>query len=189
MMANTIDVFESLKLLTFKCTKKVQDYLSLLPEEISPAELNSESLLGDWYVNLLVIDRRKCLLFVNERTLMSFIAFGIKKSNRLKDQIHELFIHHLFQLGKLVDLPLEGLGQVLDEYFESRYSKTSSKRLLGHMNELAYLYQDIIMDEGGFTYCDLNRIIFDMNHMPQSNIGFKDSVELAKELMMVVKVN
>lgn len=171
-------------MLTFKCTKKVQNYLSISPAELTGTEINNESLLGDWYVNLLVIDRRKCLMFMNERTLLSFISIGFKKSKGLKHDIHEVFIHHLFNLYTLLGLPLEGLNRVMDDYCEYGYSKTASRKLLGNMNDLAKLYQATIAYNGGIEHCDLSEIIRSMNHTPQVSLNHQYSVDVAKALLL-----
>lgn len=172
--------------LTFKCTQKVRDYLLLTPEDLTEPKENSDSKLGDWYVNLLVIDRRKCLLFMNERTLLSFLATGVKKSKYFKHDVHQIFIHHLFKLHKLLELPFEGLNQVMDDYLEYSYSKTNSKKLLGNMNDLAHLYQVMIAYNGGIDHCDLSEIIRLMNHTPQANLNHQYSVDVAKTLLSAI---
>ena len=158
--------------------------MSISAAELIAHEINNESLLGDWYVNLLVIDRRKCLLFMNERTLLSFISIGFKKSKNLKHDIHEVFIHHLFNLYKLLGLPLEVLNRVMDDYCEYGYSKTASRKLLGNMNDLAHLYQATIAYNGGIDHCDLSEIIRSLNHTPQANLNHQYSIDVAKALLL-----
>jgi hypothetical protein len=38
----------------------------------SSAELAQPALLGDWFANLIRIERRKCVIFTSERTLLTF---------------------------------------------------------------------------------------------------------------------
>lgn len=171
-------------MLIFKCTQKVRDYLSLAPNELTEPVDHTNSVLGDWYVNLIVIDRRKCLLFMNERTLLSFIAIGSKKSKGLKHDVYEMFIDHLFNLYKLLEFPLDGLNQVMDDYVEYRYNKTASKKLLGNMSDLAHLYQATIAYNGGIAKCDIAEIIRLMNHTPQANLNHQYSVDVAKAIFL-----
>jgi len=171
-------------LLIFKCTQKVREFLSLAPNELIEPVDHTNSLLGDWYVNLIVIDKRKCLLFMNERTLLSFIAKGFKKPKSLKHDVHQVFIHHLFNLYKLLELPLDGLSQVMDDYLEYGYSKTDSRKVLGNMNDLAYLYQVTIDYRGGLDDCDLSEIIRLINHTPQANLNQQYSVDVANALLL-----
>ena len=44
-----------------------------------------KSYLGSWHANLIYIDRKKCLLFVNDKTLFNFIVPDISRA-----QIKEL---------------------------------------------------------------------------------------------------
>lgn len=49
--------------------------------------------VGNWYANLLRIERRKCVMFTNEKTLYSFLAFVVLKEN-LRN-IEQVFFTHL----------------------------------------------------------------------------------------------
>ena len=44
---------------------------------LKPADLSTDSetdaLLGSWHANLIHINRKKCVLFVNDKTLFNFI--------------------------------------------------------------------------------------------------------------------
>jgi hypothetical protein len=67
-----------------RCTKKLQTAMGLKPEALIQHEVEP-SLLGSWHANLLVINRSKCVLFVNDKTLFSFIIPAMQKG-----QWHEL---------------------------------------------------------------------------------------------------
>jgi hypothetical protein len=61
--------------LILKCTKKVQDYLKLKSDDlVEPVE--REEGFGTWYVNQFQVDRRKCLIFMNEKTLKWYRKTG-----------------------------------------------------------------------------------------------------------------
>ena len=67
-------------MLQLRCTSKVLKLLDLGPKDL--AEIRApDSLFGNWYVNLFVVDRRKTLLLMNERTLLSFVIYGVRKDN------------------------------------------------------------------------------------------------------------
>ena len=61
-----------------RCTGKVLKGLGIKPNQLNNIK-KPDSILGNWYVNITTINRRKILLFVNERTLLSFIIFGLKR--------------------------------------------------------------------------------------------------------------
>lgn len=62
------------------CTQKILKELDVPlvePDKIThPAEG-----LGNWYCNLIRIDKRKCLLFTNGKSLYSFLIPNVLKAN------------------------------------------------------------------------------------------------------------
>jgi len=169
-------------LLAFKCTKKVQDFLSIKASDLSDVSSNN-TLLGAWYVNQIIINRRKVLVFMNEKTLLSFIVIGVKKSKMIKDDFAEIFLHHFFNFMKSMDFPLSKMGQMMDEYQDAQFCKTDSRQALGNLNDLAFLYEHMIYDHGSLESCDLNDVILKMNDVPQKNLRHKTSRQIAYELL------
>lgn len=170
-------------MLTLKCTKKVQDYLSLSQAELTDTQDQTNTLLGPWYVNQLTIDRRKVFLFMNEKTLLSFITFGARKTKTLKHDLPSIFMQQFFQLMKLMELPLEKSDQIMQDYFQAEFRKTDSRILLGNMNDLAHLYEHMIYHHGGFSHCNLSEIIYSINKTPQRNLGWKYSTDIVEEIL------
>lgn len=167
-------------MLQFRCTRKVQKEFKIKPNELSEI-LEPDSTLGNWYVNISTIDRRKTLLFMNEKTLLSFILCGVKKSNI--ENIHEVFLKALNQLLLMEGLDYPVINKLNNEYFNLEYTKTNNKSCLGNMNDLMSLYKHFIYSDGGLKYCNLNDIITNINRTPQKNIGWGYSIDLAKELL------
>ncbi len=171
-------------MLQFRCTAKVQKELGLKPKDLDEIS-EANTMLGNWYVNISTIDRRKTFLFVNERTLLSFILYGIKKSN-IAD-MHEMFLKALNQLLLMEGADYPIIDKLNNEYFNLKYTKTNSKQLLGNMNDLMSLYKHFIYSDGGLRYCDLTEIIHRINRTPQKNIDWGYSIDLAKELLQCNK--
>jgi len=167
-------------MLQFRCTAKAQKMLGIKSKDLSEIK-TSRSMLGNWYVNISTIDRRKTFLFVNERTLLSFILYGVKKSNIAN--MHEMFLAALNQLLLLEGVDDHVINKLNKEYLHFEYTKTNNKRVLGNMNDLMSLYKHFIYSEDGLKYCDLTNIIHRINNTPQKNIGWAYSIELTKELL------
>jgi hypothetical protein len=55
-----------------RCTRKLLDDLGLPGSSLAHI-YSGDSLLGNWYANVLRIGREKCVLLMNEKTLYSFI--------------------------------------------------------------------------------------------------------------------
>jgi Domain of unknown function (DUF6933) len=116
------------------------------PTLVTPQTENPEGL-GNWYANLLRIDRKKCLLFTNEKTLYSFLIPGVEKEN-LKNIVDEFLMHLNLNL-QAEGFGLEVINRVMREYQDIGFAKTTSKHILGAMNQLALEYEVLIeMKEG-----------------------------------------
>ena len=67
-----------------QCTKKLQKEMGLKQSDLYVEEPRF-LCLGPWHANLIHIDQRKCVLFVNNKTLFNFIAPDVSRA-----QIREL---------------------------------------------------------------------------------------------------
>jgi hypothetical protein len=108
----------------------------------------------DWYANVFIIERRKCLLLVHADTLFPVLDTDVRVA-----QFDDL---GLYATTLVVDaLSSEGLaGSVLGptDPSKARVAKTASRSLLGHMNEITFEAQHLIAQNGGPQYTDLDRV-------------------------------
>jgi hypothetical protein len=70
--------------------------------------------LGNWYCNIIRIDRKKCLLFTNEKTLYSFLLPNVLKKN-ITNIAEEFLINLSFNL-QAEGFGLEVIRTVMQEY-------------------------------------------------------------------------
>lgn len=169
-------------MLQLKITQKVQKELGLKPANLSEIT-QTHSTLGDWVVNMFYLDRRKSLIFVNEKTLFSFVLYGVKKSNISK--LPDIFLNGLEQALVFEAIDAPQVERVLNEYREITFTKTDNKKVLGNMNDLIFLYKDIVECRGGLSECDFTEVIMRVNRTPQRNIDWRYSIEALKELLGV----
>ena len=167
-------------MLQLRCTGKVIKELGLKPMQLAEIK-KPESLLGNWYVNISTIDRRKTFLFTNEKTLLSFIIYGVKKSNI--GRIHNTFLSGLSQLLEVEDFDQKLIDRVIDEYEHIEYTKTDSRKVLGNMNDIMSLYDYSIHYDGGLKQCNVGEIILQINRTPQRNLGWSNSITVVSELL------
>jgi hypothetical protein len=116
------------------CTKKLINELEVSPSGSMATEPLS-GFFGTWHANLIRIERRRCLLLTNDRTLYSLLVPGVKK----KDLAN---LRELFRLHLSINLEKEGFGpeditKALGEYGEIAIAPTTSRSVLGSMNDLA----------------------------------------------------
>ena len=167
-------------MLQLRCTQKVQKEFGLRPSELAEVKTGG-SLLGDWYINIFTVDRRKTFIFMSEKTLLSFIIFGVKKSNIKK--MPEIFLNGLGQLLTIEGIELNRINRVFEGYETYEFTNTSSKSLIGNMNDLVGMYKHFILYDGGLKHCDVGSIILQINRTPQRNLGWSNSIEVTKELL------
>lgn len=161
------------------CTQKLLKELQVQLSD--PGEVSSLEGLGSWYANLLRIERRKCLLLTNEKTLYSFLVPAVLKEN-LRNIGQEFLVHLLLNL-KYEGFSPEVLEKVRSEYQKIGFSKTANRSVLGSMNDLAYQYEVHIHMEGGFENINILQINHKINRTPMSAIGYLYPIEVLKKLM------
>ena len=167
-------------MLQLRCTAKAQKELGIKPNELMEVK-QGDSLLGDWYINIFTVDRRKTFIFVNEKTLLSFVIFGIKRSN--VEKTPEIFLQGLEQLLTIECVELEAINRGFVDYDSYEFTKTTSRKILGNMNDLVDLYKHFVLCGGGFKYTDVGEVILRINRTPQRNLGWLNSIETVRELL------
>jgi hypothetical protein len=129
-----------------RCTKKLQKEMGLKEAALSTSEPVFSHLAG-WHANLIFIHRRKCVLFVNDKTLFSFIVLDVSRA-QLKE-LSGLFASHLACVLAEEGLSASVKEKILAEYANIEYANTNSKSVLGSMTDFAYHYQYYVISEGG----------------------------------------
>jgi hypothetical protein len=131
-----------------RCTKKMLDLLgsrSVTLSELQPTD-------DDWYLNLLWIDRQKCLLLTHAGTLFSVFRAGVRSAdlrplgNYLVDAVETEL--------RAERLPTNTFSELRPD--SARLAKTASRSTLGSMNEMAFELRYFIADAGGLGRSDIN---------------------------------
>ncbi|MCL4476534.1 MAG: hypothetical protein M1508_09965 [Nitrospirae bacterium] len=167
------------------CTAKLLKELGDPPLQ-SPDTPNPEGL-GNWYANLLRIDRRKCILFTNEKTLYSFLIPKVKKENL--QNIFDEFLFHLNMNLQAEGFRLEVINRVLQECQEMGFAKTASKTVLGAMTQITFEAEYFIIQR--YEGMDGGRILKvnkDINRSLMRGSRHLHPIEMLQELLTGVEV-
>ena len=161
------------------CTKKLPNELEASPCSIIAPE-QSSGFLGSWNANMIRIERRKCLLLTNDRTLYSFLIPGVK--NKDLSNLRELFALHL-----KINLAKEGFGpediaKALREYDEIAIAPTKSRSVLGSMNDLADQADFLVGRAGGLDKADMLIVNMMLNRIPMGAIKYLYAIDKVYEL-------
>jgi hypothetical protein len=158
--------------MVIRCTRKLLDLLR-------PAEplADPEPSDGDWYANLLWIDRRKCLLVTHAGTLFSVFrpdvratelrAFGFFVAAAIGAELHD------------EELRPETFGPLADP----QLARTASRQVLGFMNEMAFQIRWQAEDAGGLEHSDPRQINRWLRRTLYSKDGYAKPLELVARWM------
>lgn len=168
-----------------RCTKKLQKEMGLKASDLAEQE-SASGLLGSWHANLLLIDRRKCVLLVNDKTLFNFIIPDVKREHiRRLDTLFRDFL----QCMLAEEAFSEALSaQILQEYETVGFADTNNRSVMGSMNDLAFHYQFLIQREGGVHSAMVPRIIHDINRMPMGALKYGYAIDALRSLYDLQKI-
>lgn len=138
--------------------------------------------LGNWYCNIIRIDRKKCLLFTNEKSLYSFLIPNVLKKNIRN--IEEEFLINLSLNLQAEGFSLEVINRVMQEYQEIGFTKTASKKVLGSMNQLAFEYEVLIALEEGLENVKILDVNHTINRTILRGIKFFHPIEALREILL-----
>lgn len=145
---------------TLRCTQKLLARLKVAPqaETASP-----DTVLGDWYANLVRVGRQRVVLAISERTLLP-VVLAVKDGRSLVQR-----------LGEAVEPVLLAVGVGPDDIAAERHAmqavafgKTQNRRVLGSLNDLGFQLEGAMQQSPEWTM-------------------FKQSVWLARTPMKVIE--
>jgi hypothetical protein len=165
---------------TIHCTRKLLKELDVSLVEPDKIPQPTEGL-GNWYANLLRIDRRKCLLFTNEKTLYTFLIPKVLKAN-LKNIEQEFLINLSYNLQS-EGFGLEVINRAMQEYQEIAFAKTSNRQVLGSMNELTFQYEILIEEREGLENVRILELNKHINRTIMGALKYKYPIEVLKKLL------
>jgi hypothetical protein len=162
------------------CTQKLLKELGG-PHLQSPDSSPDTNGLGNWYANLLRIDRRKCLLFTNEKTLYTFLIPKVLKEH-LKNIKNE-FLNHLILNLQYEEIGLDAVNRVGQEYQEIGFAKTNNRVVLGSMNDFIYQAEGYIEVQGGIDRANILVVNHKVNQSPMSMLQYERPVDVLKKVL------
>ena len=143
--------------------------------DLSP-KLVAENRLGAWYANIFKIGRHKTLIFVNEKTLFSFVVMKVTKKDFL--DFSSLFVENLTAALEVVNFNYAEIVSIKEECTAAiEITKTSDKKILGAMNEVVFHFSSFL-HEGS----SLEEATFHCNQIPHKNLTSYNSIEALLDL-------
>ena len=163
-------------MLLLQCTRKVSKRFGLRLENVPETPIPTS--LGVWYVNLLEdVWGYDFLLFVNNPTLYTLaVPIWDPKS---PPNLESAFKQHLFSAWIAEGFHTDLVARKIAEYEPTIYAKTSSRRILGHLNSqtknlYAYIEQAIDVYEGVVNLATIQQRL---NRIPQQALDWNYAIE------------
>ncbi len=160
-----LENFDLSKAQTVRCTNKLLKELRIKPVEF---ETTGEMSVRDWHANLLVINRKKCIIVTHTLSLYSFFIYGVTRKDY--DSFKTLFNDHLRAQLKSEGLSKPALFDTNGDDVEVIITKTNNKSVLGSMNELSYRLEYAVWDWEGSESPDEVKMADYINDTPMTAI-------------------
>lgn len=121
------------------CTKKLHDFIGNVDHNIPGNEI--ERSLSDWNAHLFFVDKRKCIVFVNNLTTYSIFLTGIVKKD-LKN-FEYLFFHRLEEQIKHDKLfnKLEYAESFFQVQKLTLFKTNNDRKTMGRINDFTYNFK------------------------------------------------
>lgn len=133
-----------------RCTGKLLELLGKRPAAL----VERSPDVDDWYANLLVFDRRKCLLISHAGTFFSLFVADVRvgELRPFGRRVVGLITGALLEEG----LPIGVLGRLDSD--EVWLARTASKQVLGVMNQMAFEIGWLVDQAGGVLNVDSDEV-------------------------------
>ena len=155
-----------------RCTKKMLDLLgggAVTLVDLAPSD-------DDWYVNLLWVERRKCLLLTHSGTLFSVFRADIRSADL---RPFGAYLVDLIEAELRVErFPIDTFSAVAPDCV--LLAKTASRRTLGFMTEMAAELGYAIPAAGGLSACDVGALNQRLRRTLHNRGGYVTPIELVE---------
>ena len=121
------------------CTKKLQDFIGIVQKEL-PNNLNEISV-NDWNAHIFFIDKRKCLIFVNNLTFYTlFLTNILKKDLKEIDTIFKKRLQEQLINDKIIESS-ELDESVFSELEINFYKTNNNRKVIGRINDFVAMFK------------------------------------------------
>ena len=157
---------------TIRCTTKL---LAVIDDSsLAESTGSTPSPLGDWYGNIFTIDRRKCIIFINESTLFVCLTIGVTKSDYR--HIVPFFVDVLAQTLRNEGFNESDVALILSLHSDLTVGRTQNRSTIGSLNNRVLDTKHIIQYDGGLASCDDATVTHLLNVTPMGPIGYSNGL-------------
>ncbi len=152
---------------SLRCTGRLLKRLRQSPESNLPVPTNQ---LGDWYANLLNVDRHRLVICTSERTLLTVVV-PIKDSGRLRERLRDAVGDLLITVGVPPTVSMAEIAGMETMPFGS----TANRSVLGSMNDFVLQAEHYFYAATETVY--LNELELFLAETPCKPLGYRNPIE------------
>ena len=168
-------------MLYLQATRKAIARLGLDREEL-PGPGTTDSVLGNWFLNVVPMGGREAYLFMSTRSLLSFpMLIGTLEPGPC-DML--LFLEHgITMLMKSMGIPRSQSSLLLQDLSELALCRNHDKALIGVYSAIANEYFQRLGHPGNLPKTDIASVIAATNSAPRATLDWGNSFEVSRELL------
>jgi hypothetical protein len=155
--------------------------LAEIDDQPSPDSVADPSPLGDWYGHIFTVERRKCVMFINEPTLFVCPALGVTKSDCR--QIVSFFVGVLAQALRTMRFSAKEVDWILVKHKDIAIGRVTNRSTLGSLNNRIADTKAHFAWEGGLDICDIGDVTKWLNETPMKPIGYSNGLEQMRSVV------
>jgi hypothetical protein len=148
--------------------------LAEIDDEPSP-DSAAPSPFGDWYGHIFTIERRKCVMFINEPTGFVCPAIGIVKSDYR--QIVPFFFGVLTQALRTMRFSEKEIDWILGTHKDFAIGRATNPSMLGSLNNRVTDFRTHFAWHLGLETCDIGSVTKLLNETPMKPIRYATAIE------------
>jgi hypothetical protein len=146
-----------------------------------PSSDSTSSPLGDWYGHIFTIERRKCIMFINEPTLFVCPALGVVKSEYR--WIVPFFKEALTRALRIMQFSRSEVDWILAHHSELAIGRATNRSTMGSLNNRITDTKTLIPWLGGLETCDIGEVTRSLNETPMKPIGYSNGLERMRSVV------
>jgi len=162
-------------MITIRCTQKLLNELHLIKDELPDPE---DGFLGSWFGNLFRLERRKCVLFTNDRTRYSVLLFGLTKNDF--ENLGRRFVSGLIDNLKRDGFSSKAIAGIRWACQTAAWGTTNSRSVLGTMNDMILTSRLMVSTHHRDIVAEIERLNHQLNRTPISTFKYSRPIEEIK---------
>jgi hypothetical protein len=155
--------------------------LAEIDDQPSPDSAATLSPIGDWYGHVFTVERRKCVMFVNEPTLFVCPALGVRKSDYR--QIIPFFLGVLTQALRTMRFSEKEVDRILAMHKDIAIGRATNRSTLGSLNNRITDIRTHFAWHLGFEACDIGSVTKWLNKTPIKPVGYANGLERMRRVV------